>query len=199
MTCRRIVRDLCPTLVVIFAISCELGDGLTTSDPQPATIERNASALLPADPPSERTMGGESGTELPGSDARFAETEARDSVAFTPSEESGTGPQTWLDHVADLEPVGREGHELRKLAILHPDAEVRKAALEELAEADHPLALKSLVTSLEDDDLEVVFMAIEELESLDERAAIDPLERLARTHEDEEIQEAALKAIEFIE
>lgn len=61
------------------------------------------------------------------------------------------------------------------------------------------LAFKSLVISLEDDDLEVVHTAIEELEFLDDRAAVDPLDRLARSHADEQVRQAALEAIEFLE
>ncbi|MBW2291927.1 MAG: HEAT repeat domain-containing protein [Deltaproteobacteria bacterium] len=145
-------------------------------------------------------MRDEPATELSGLDARIAQTGSRDRVASAPAEASGTDPEeTWLDRVADLEPVGTGANELRKLAILHPNPEVRKSALEELAGANHELAFKSLVTSLEDDDLEVVALAIRELKSLDDRAAIEPLDRLARSHTDEQIQAAAQKAIEFLE
>jgi HEAT repeat protein len=127
---------------------------------------------------------------------------AQDAVADDESAadaESEEPFDTWLDRVSDLEPKGEQADELRKLAVLHPDAEVRKSALEELSDADEGIALSSLITSLEDDDPEVVLTAIEGLESLDDRAAIGPLEKIARDHPDEELRDAALEAIESLE
>ncbi len=199
MTHRGVARTLCPVLALALAMACEQGDGRPASEPQPAMMEPNALTLSRAEAASDQAESDESATELAESEADFSQTESLDPVAPTASATTGAGPERWLDHVAELEPVGAEADELRKLAILHPNPEVRKSALEELADANHELAFKSLVISLEDDDLEVVHTAIEELEFLDDRAAVDPLDRLARSHADEQVRQAALEAIEFLE
>ena len=200
MSHQGVARTLCPILVLVLAIACEKGDGRATNDAQPAAIDPDAPTQLAAEGASKRTTSDEPATKRSELDARLAETGSGDRVAAGPREQKRSRSEdNWLDHVADLEPVGAEANELRKLAVLHPDPEVRKSALEELAEANHELALKSLVISLEDDDLEVVALAIKQLRSLDDRAAIEPLDRLTHSHTDEKIQAAALRAIEFLE
>ncbi len=200
MTYRGIARRFCPALSLALAIACQQADTQLRSESETNVTQKSTPAVSPIGPAEYRSESVEQATGLPRTDAHPVMTKPLlDLHAPTPPQTRSSGAETWLDHVGELEPLGAEGDQLRELAILHPDSEVRKFALEGLADAEGDFAFKSFVDALEDNDSEVVLTAIEELKFLDDRAAIRPLNRLARDHPDEDIQEAAREAIEFLE
>lgn len=92
-----------------------------------------------------------------------------------------------------------DANELRRIVSQHTDADIRRMAVDELADAETPETRAALIDALDDPDHRVVLAAIEGLEMFDGPEAIPALDQIARAHGNEDIREAALDAIDFME
>ena len=185
MTQRGTSRALLSSLTLALAVACQQGDDRLTSS---TSITPSSRASVPkiSKPQSVDSL------------APLATGSSRESDTSRPRT-SAVSPESWIDQVANLRAAGADGDELLRLATLHPNPEIREDALEKLTDADDAVLFESLIAALGDEEPEIVLIAIAELESLDDRAAIPALVPVADHHADENVREAALNLVEFLD
>lgn len=199
------MRDASVLLVFACAFACSENQGDSAPNPRTATVVsqpalRPTVNKSPARPAIQESVAPESENDFPPETADFdARNFVGESLDDEPTVAHSMDGDDWIERAAELEPTEAKPAELQKLAARHPDPEVRKSSLEKLSEGSERLALESFIAALEDDDLEVVHLAIEQLKSLEDPSAIPSLDLLVQSHVDEEIQQAASDAIEFLE
>lgn len=101
--------------------------------------------------------------------------------------------------ISSMDAEAGDANELRRIVSQHTDADIRRMAVDELADAETPETRAALIDALDDPDHRVVLAAIEGLEMFDGPEAIPALDQIARAHGNEDIREAALDAIDFME
>jgi hypothetical protein len=106
------------------------------------------------------------------------------------SADAGKRERAVLDFEGDLAA-------LAPLATDDASADVRRAAVQRLAEGERPIERATLRRALEDADPGVVVEAILALSALDEKTAIPALERL-RAHPDSEVRALADEALDSL-
>ena len=183
-------------ILVIFTFACTEVDIAKDLDSRRTTAKGSQESNL-----EDRTLRAETTQERFGLETEDSLVGAvkTEPLSYGPAVPSPMNRDDWIELTSQLEPTGPEGTKLQRLAMLHPDAEVRKSALERLGDASEESAIHGFIAALGDEDLEVVQVAIEQLKHREDRSAILHLEDVARSHTEEEIRQAASAAIEFLE